>query len=585
VIATFLVFVVSGLFASRNGPGVEPVASAALTSTPFGSTAPWNRPVAGIPIATNSATLVSHVWDSAPWPGQIKAFADAYTYPVYDIANATMNAPVHVINTAWGSNLLGKTVPWNPSWQPSAGPDGQVILTDPPSGREWDLWEVSFDGTTLTIGNGNLVPGSYWTNAAGYPPSRGAGIPYLAMLVRPSEVAAGVVQHALSMPLVKVASSYVAPATKSDGGGGTIPMGARFALNISDADINAWLSTLPLSATGKQSARVLAVALRDYGMFVTDNGGGPAVQFEDFQSGGTQWQALGLGSQTINGKTYPRDLFDGLITPSRLYALASSTKYPSLSAMTSEAPQSGSFSVGDASVVEGDTGTRTLTFPVTLSRAALAPVSVDYMVSGVTAKGGPTSGAGTDFKTAVGTLTFQPSASTGLTPTSRLVSITTYGDTTVEANETMAVTLFAPSGGFGLGRSVATGTILNDDTGSGVRVGVGDSSIVEGDSGSRNVVVRVTLSRAPGATVVTVPYTVHGVSATWGSSAANGADFGGATKGTLTFTGTAISKAVTIPVYGDLSPEPNETIQVTVGSVAGATVFRRTGTVTILNDD
>jgi hypothetical protein len=306
---------------------------------PFGDAAAWNRPVAGLPTSSNSANLVSHIWDGAPWPGEVKAYATAYTYPVYDFADATETVPVKVINTSWGSNLIGKTVPWNPSWQPSPGPDSQVIELDPATGREWDLWEVSFDGTTLTIGNGNLVPDDYRSDVAGFSPSRGAGIQYLAMLVRPQEVALGVIAHALAGPIVDVASSFVAPATKSDGGGGTVPMGTRFALNISDADIDAWLSTLPLTATGKASARVIAVALRDYGWFVVDNGGGPSVQFEDFKSSQSEWDALGLGSQTVNGKTYPHDLLDGLLTPSRVYALVPSNQYPAApNSSTTSAP-------------------------------------------------------------------------------------------------------------------------------------------------------------------------------------------------------------------------------------------------------
>lgn len=294
---------------------------------PFGPTAPWNVPVAGLATSPNSALYVAHLWDGSPHPGELHTYTDGYTYPVYDIAGATMTVPVNVLNPTWGSNLVGKTIPWNPGWQPAAGTDAQVILIDPPTGREWDLWETSFNGSTLTIGNGSLVPGSYWTNTTGFIGSRGAGIMYLAMLVRPQEVSQGLIPHALSMPMGTISSSFVAPATKSDASGGVVPMGTRLAIHVTDAQIDSWVSSLPLSAVGKTSARTIAVALRDYGMFVDDNGGQATVQLEDVKSAAAQWQALGLQEQTINGVDYPNHLLDGLVNSSNLYAIVPSDQY------------------------------------------------------------------------------------------------------------------------------------------------------------------------------------------------------------------------------------------------------------------
>jgi hypothetical protein len=55
--------------------------------------------------------------------------------------------------------------------------------------------------------------------------------------------------------------------------------------------------------------------------------------------------------------------------------------------------------------------------------------------------------------------------------------------------------------------------------------------------------------------------------------------------GTATLTGSATTAIISIPIYGDARPEDDETIQIVLGSVVGATVFRGVGTVTILNDD
>jgi len=242
-------------------------------------------------------------------------------------------------------------------------------------------------------------------------------------------------------------------------------------------------------------------------------------------------------------------------------------------------------SVGDASVVEGDSGTRSLTFPVTLAHAATgSPVSVDYSVSGGTATGGPKPGSGVDYGSMSGTLAFTP-GSAGESPIVKYVTVPVYGDTDNEGNETFGVTLTNPSSGLVIGDGTGTGTIINDDPGSGLRVGVGDASVVEGDTGSRTVKMPVTISAAPGGTTVSVPYTIAGVDATWSKSQAGGGDFGGPMSGTLTFTGSAVSKTLALPVYGDELAEANETVHVTLGTITGASSVRSVGTLTILDDD
>jgi hypothetical protein len=234
--------------------------------------------------------------------------------------------------------MHNKIIPWNPTWKPSYGfwtgngsIDSQLIVLDPASGREWNLWQVKAPNTTTRVVNcssASLVPGSYWSKEDGFRPPRGCGIQCLAMLVRAEEVATGVITHALSMPIKNASPGYVAPALKSDGQvSGGVPEGTRFALRISDADIDAWATALPISATGRQSARVIATALRDYGWFVTDRAGTAHLQFEDYNSAGSAWASLGLGKALVGGKEYPRDLLDGLMRRDRIYAIAPSNYY------------------------------------------------------------------------------------------------------------------------------------------------------------------------------------------------------------------------------------------------------------------
>ncbi|CAI8820931.1 hypothetical protein [Methylocaldum szegediense] len=295
---------------------------------PFGPNAPWNLPVDGLPRHPQSDTLSNRLWKYSPSrQGNFNLSFSGYTYPVYMADSATTTVTVR----AGMGNLNGTQIPWNPNWRAASGSDGQVIILDPVTGREWDLWQVSVRGSTIRISNGNLVPGSYLTKEDGFKPSRGCGIPYLAMLVRPEEIAQGKIEHALSMPSRNTARNFVAPATKSDGRvtQNGLPMGTRFALNITDAEIDEWVNSLPseLPEQTRRAARIIAVALRDYGWFITDTAGGAHFQFEDYATAREKWNELGLGERSIGWKNYPTDLLDGLITRERIYAIAPSDQY------------------------------------------------------------------------------------------------------------------------------------------------------------------------------------------------------------------------------------------------------------------
>lgn len=113
-------------------------------------------------------------------------------------------------------------------------------------------------------------------------------------------------------------------------------------------------------------------------------------------------------------------------------------------------PQLPSLSVADAAIPEGDSGTSTLDFTVTLSSASSSSVSVSYTTSDSGAL------AGSDYTTTSGTLTI-PAGNTSGT-----ISVDISGDTNSEADETFTVSLSGPSGATILDGS-AIGTIQNDD--------------------------------------------------------------------------------------------------------------------------
>jgi hypothetical protein len=110
-------------------------------------------------------------------------------------------------------------------------------------------------------------------------------------------------------------------------------------------------------------------------------------------------------------------------------------------------------SVADATVLEGDSGTTSLVFTVTLSGQANGLVNVDYATSDGTAT------AGSDYTATSATLIINSGT------TSNTVTVTVNGDNDFEPDETFTLTLSNVSANAVLGTATATGAIFNDDPG------------------------------------------------------------------------------------------------------------------------
>jgi len=224
-----------------------------------------------------------------------------------------------------------------------------------------------------------------------------------------------------------------------------------------------------------------------------------------------------------------------------------------------------SLSVGDMSLVEGNTGTKEALVTVSLSKAATETVTVSYATANGTAL------AGADYTAKSGTLTFVPGEIT------KTIAIPVLGDTVAENNESFFVNLSSPSKA-----TVADGqgavTIANDDAAApAASLSVADVSITEGQSGTSNAVFTVRLSAAS-VTPVTVSY------GTSNGTALAGTDYT-AKSGTLTFAPGETSKTVDVSVIADLLSEANETFSFNLSNASGATIAKAQATGTIVNDD
>ena len=224
--------------------------------------------------------------------------------------------------------------------------------------------------------------------------------------------------------------------------------------------------------------------------------------------------------------------------------------------------------LGSASVVEGDSATRVLAIPVTLTRQATVAVSASYSLVGVTAT------AGSDFNAKTGTVRF-PLNKQGITPVLQFINVTILSDRVLEPDETFEVRLAQPVGG-SLRRDRAASQILDDDSSSTRGAGVGGLSVFEGASGPKRIVKALVTLPAKAVTTTTIRYAVSP------QTARKDVDYTATASGTLTFNEGQIQKNISISVYPDTDDVASETLAVTLSSPSGTTLGRASATVTLL---
>jgi hypothetical protein len=176
----------------------------------------------------------------------------------------------------------------------------------------------------------------------------------------------------------------------------------------------------------------------------------------------------------------------------------------------------------------------------------VGPVSVEYAVIGASAS------PGQDFILDLGLLVFAAGE------TEKRITVLLLGDESNEPNESLSVRLQNPSLGFSVVEpNVATVTILDDD-----QPGAVSFTAPEFRFDETAVAATLSLARSGPGGLVTVAYTLSGISAT------PGADFVG-TGGTIVFLPGETHKSITIPLLADSLLELDESFLVTLANPTG----------------
>ena len=253
----------------------------------------WNQPIpAGASVDANSTAMVAaslvnsagsaNFANSNQW-GKPLAYANpvSTTYPVgcgiYDCGTSVSFA-----------------IPRYAA--PSTGSDNHLVVLDPGTNRELDMWLAGYNaGADSWSAGSRYVTASNGWGAQCSPGQRclgavAAGFAAFGGVVRPEEIAQGHIDHALffASPYTR-AGDIACPATHTDGwtsDPAAIPEGARIQLDPSfDVDGQAW----------SPWEKVIAHALQSYGAYLGDTGGSLAFYGEpNLDRGYDAWSLAGV---------------------------------------------------------------------------------------------------------------------------------------------------------------------------------------------------------------------------------------------------------------------------------------------------
>lgn len=274
------------------------------TFSAFASFSPWNTPIPASPeIDPDSDLMISTLASNAPSFG---ADYVKWTTPVH-VIDSVQAPKVSVYSTKGPRNPdvdpnadgIIENVPMPSGIWPDPMQDGHMVMVDPVARKSWEFSRFGKDtngnyiASTISVwdldGVGYHTPfsGAYWWSYG----STGSGSPWIGGIIRPEEIAAGEIKHAIlcATPVNRFCTvsgqkdQLCVPACRTDGwgiGNAYIPEGARLQL-----DPNLDLDALKLSPETK----IVARAMQKYGMIVSDNSSSFKTYLQNLGSNGGAW--------------------------------------------------------------------------------------------------------------------------------------------------------------------------------------------------------------------------------------------------------------------------------------------------------
>ncbi len=273
---------------TKETPKEKPASSPSYALRLFSAQSFFNQPLAAsAPQASDSAQLVAAFNHQVQtYYGHVVINTTEWSAPVYTVpANAPTTAVVARNSTCPRSEGIFQpfaqdisAVPIPAGAQAAKGTDEDMVVWQPSSGHEWELWRAQQEGGHWTACWGGEFQDAH-TSEGMLPEPLGvsaAGLSILAGQIHLEELQQGAIAHALEVTMPDTASSgWVWPANRTDGTSDdaySIPEGTRFRLK---ASVN--LSSLHLNP----AALEIATAIQRYGMIVADTSGAVALEAQD----------------------------------------------------------------------------------------------------------------------------------------------------------------------------------------------------------------------------------------------------------------------------------------------------------------
>jgi hypothetical protein len=242
---------------------------AAPRCTIFPKTSPWNQRVDSLPVAGNSAEIISSIgagtglhadfgaglWEGAPIgiPITVVGRRQARSRVSFEYADESDRGPYPIPRTV---KIEGGR---------SSTGDRHALIVDRNACRLYELYALYPKSRGWRAGSGAIWSlRSNRLRPAGWTSADAAGLPILPGLARYDEVRRGVIDHALRFTVQRTRRAYVFPArhfASSSNDSSLPPMGLRVRLKAS-FDVSGY----------PRQARIVLVALKRYGMLVADNG-------------------------------------------------------------------------------------------------------------------------------------------------------------------------------------------------------------------------------------------------------------------------------------------------------------------------
>jgi hypothetical protein len=279
------------------GFGVHGSSSPRLAGCPiFPATNVWNLPVDRLPVESDSAALISSIgFDTPITAGFGSEISDGSKIGIPYVVVRGKQTPKFHLKFDYARDSDQRPYPIPSDVPIEGGPahadsgDRHALIVDRDSCRLYELYALRREGSGWVAGSGaiwNLH--SNHLRPLGMTSADAAGLPILAGLARwTGDAATGRINHALRFTVERTRQAFVYPArheASSTVDPSLPPMGLRVRLKA-DVDI----SGLP------PQARMLALAMKTYGMIVADNGpswhvsGAPDPHWSD-----SQLKALGM---------------------------------------------------------------------------------------------------------------------------------------------------------------------------------------------------------------------------------------------------------------------------------------------------